>query len=735
MASIFASLGADAAANTRLLQSIHDAATGGDVILLPASGTYPLQIVAQSAGNYNALKLTKALTIQGSGPLPTSCVLIPEIDATTDAVALNGAFPYLFNLGDNFASGLVNVTIDCQWLMTNNRNAVGGYEASRGTKTITDVLIRNARLSFCTHAGSTLAVTRFVGESIGTSYPAILGGNHGFDCDGHTASGTATTGTIDQIKCTNDIGDAIKFENSNTVTVSKFDFRGRVVMGQNDASSLMAFGEISFSNGDFWGPVTLGDDAAGAAKTGAGARFLGSRFRDQSCVTIFGANQTETAKYGEGGANEIVATGNHFYGRNSIIEYFPSAVPAASGVVYRDAGFAAANYGVRSVPTKYVRATPMPTGSSVSLGPTVPYSSPEFATTSVVVIEAAATAGDEIYYLPGTYTPATSGQFNASLVKACRHVFPPGVVFDGKNTAVARLFAMAPTSGTLSFVGKLAVRDVLTTSGFGGVIDANISAGATVALDDLEIDHVERASGSALYGVAVRTRGAGSFSFNRMAVKNSKSGDTTNGGDGAFFAFEHTAGGLSGGVIEMVDNEDRGTDARSGLVSFKLGANTFDISAMLALRNTRPTTAGGRALVFNNSTSGGTIRHLTSSGNAGSAGAVNCINNGAASGAITVSGFIVKADSQGNTRTGTATVTFSNGIYEVAAAAEAGVSNSNVVTTTTELLPDGRVKDAASVAYNRDSTIGSMNWWTTGNRPRSAGAPFRDRGIHLGAIQ
>lgn len=738
MAVYHARLGASATDNTALLAAIQNAASNGDTILLPAAGTYPLLIIDQGAGLYNAFMATKNLTIRGAGSLPTSCILIPEIDATTDAVALNSAFPYLLHMGDTTDVTFQNFTIDCLWMMSNNRNAVGGYAATRGNKVITDVMVRNSRLSMCSHVGSTLAVTRFVGENIGTNYPAILGGNHGFDCDGHTGSSTATTGTITDSLFTNYIGDAIKFENTNTVTVTRSKFRGRVVMGQNDAASAMAFGLITFKDCDFYSLVGLGDDVAGAAHSaGACVTFTSNRFHEDAAVLISGNNQTETAKYCDGGANELVATGNHFMGRNSIVEYVGTAIPAtAGGVTFREATFAATNYGVRAVCTKFVRPAPVPAGYNLAVGSVAPYITTESANTVLANIEAAVNAGDDVYVMPGTYYASNAGQMNVTLTKAVRWIFAPGVVFDGQNSAIGRLFSIAPTTGTLSLLGKLKVKDVLTTGGFGGVIDANVSAGATVFIDDLEVDHVERASGSALYGAAVRTRGAGAFAFNRMAVKNSKSGDTNNGGDGAFFAFEHTAGGITGGVLEMVDNVDRGTDARNGLVSFKVGANTFNIDALLALRNTRPSTAAGKALVYNNSTSGGTIRHLTSSGNTGFASGVGCINNGAASGNIDVKDYIIAADSQGNLRAGTATITFTNGIYEISAPSETGVTNGgNLVTTTTPLLPSGVPASSSSVAFNRDLTVSGMAWWGGNARPRSAGAVFRDRGIHLGAIQ
>lgn len=697
------SFGADGVANRDTLLALDAAASNGDEVWLPKAGGYPLKLDA-TAGNIIAF--SKSLHIRGAGLSPSAAYFAIEVPAAALVTPYAGSIQVARNV-NNFT--WENFGIDGQYAASSDAKNVQGLTFLLGTgHQIIAPWIVNFRAHMISLQGCQCDVWYPDLDSSDTSY-STGGGHHGIDCDEDPATNGPHDVRIYYGRIKNRIGQAFKSEKGK-IRVYGTDVDGPVALGNNDSGDTTPFGNHEFKGCTFRGAILLGDTASSPGTcVGAYATFAGNLF-DTNGVLIIEGSSANVARYGYLGANEVVVTGNRFMGRNSVIENI-TGVTAAGGEVYRNPAFATRNLGVRSVLTRFVRATALAANEFSGVNAGV-YPTPYTGTTSISIADTARVGTDELVITAGTYTSATTGQMSQSFTKAGRIIFEEGVVFDGRNlNDVARGMSIAPTTGIVKMRGIPTIKDINSTATSAGGVDINPSAGAEVDFDGFIISNVRRDGGSAHYAAAMRTRGAGVVRFKWLKASGCKNGSTTNSGDGHAFAFENT-GGFYPGLLVLDSNEDRGTDARSGFVSVKTGTtNAPQIPALLALNNVRSGGGAGDALVYSTVTTaagGLTVKQLTAKGNTGGAASVNLIKAANAC-TVNVDNFAVASDSRGNSAVAAsgAVVFSASGVYQGGTGGEARVTYTAGILTSDPLLGATGLPTAGSPAIDAGT-----RWWS-----------------------
>jgi len=695
------SFGSDGDANRVVLNDLNTAASNGDEVWLPKVGAYPIKLDATTG---EVVRFTKSLTVRGGGTSPGAAYFVVQVPAA----ALSSSFANSIVVARNTNNFTwENFGIDGQYAVSSDAKVVQGLTILVGTGyQVIAPWMQNFGSHMMSLQGCQCDVWYPDLSTTDTSFNSG-GANHGLDCDEDPSTNGPHDVRVYYGRLRNRIGQAFKSEKGK-IRLYGVDIDGAVAFGNNDSGDPTPFGNHELKGCTVRGIVSIGDSASSpGAITGTYATIVGNRFTSDGVVVISGPSAFNT-RYGYGGANEPVIKGNLFEGRNSVIEDI-TGVTAAGGQLYRNPNFAQENLGVRSVLTRYARASAL--GTYEFVGYSGGYFTPYAGSTSIATVHAACNTTDELVVAAGTYTSATAGQMNTTMTRAGRLIFEDGVVFDGRNlNDVSRAINLAPTAGTMKLRGIPTIKDINSTATFAGAVDINPSAGAEVDFDGFLISNVRRDGGSAHYAAGVRTRGAGVVRWKWLKVTGSKNGSTTNAGDGHVLAFENT-GGFYPGTIVLTNNEDRGTDARSGFIAIKTGTtNAPTIPGLLALNNVR-NGGVGLALLYSTVTTaagGVTVKQMTAKGNTGGAGSVNLLRAANAC-TITAANFAVASDSRGNEAvTASGSVVFeASGVYQGGTGGEARVTYTAGIATSDPLL------DASGLATSGSPVIDTgTRWWS-----------------------
>lgn len=722
--------GADGDANRSTLIAAHDAAAANDELWLPAAGWYPLKLDAATG---LILKVTKKLKFKGLNTSPGAAGFLIQAPASISTQFAN-SITIARNVGDCewHLFGL-----DAQYASTQNNLAqttgVQGLTFLLGTgHKCYSPYIRNFLSHMLSLQGSECEIWWPDLATTDTSFNPN-GANHGVDCDEDPSTNGAHLVKIYGGSVTNAIGQALKSEKGK-VELYDTTFNGSLAFGNNDSGDTTPFGNHIIRGCRINGILGISDTASSPGTcVGPYAYIRNNVFGADGLINI-GGDSAFNARYANGGANAPVIEGNLFLGLNSVIEQLTGASPTATGgQVHRDTTLPTRNIGMRSAVHRFVRAAAVGTyqftGDSAST-----FSTPRSGSTSATLVHNALNATDVGVFTPGTYTSANAGAF-PTLTAARTWLFQPnadgstGVIFDGRSLGdVSRPLGLAPTSGTLKMLGRARIINVASTSGFAGGIDVNPTSPGAVDLDEIEFDNIYR--DAAFYAAALRSRGTGAFGFNRLIATNCKDGNTTNAGDGMCFAFEHTGGWIAGKPLHLYIRgfTERGTDARSGIISNKTAAAT-NFGSLFAQNITFAGTTA--ALLYSTVVTalGCNVKQLTALSVTGAAAGNNCMK--AANGAtISVDQYLVDSASRGNNAlSSTGAIAFgSKGLYEGGGQAEARVTyDAAMLTVAPQVDPLGRPLPT-SPARNAGSV-----WWT-GYLTDAAGVPRRSASNDLGAL-
>lgn len=728
------SFGANGDTNRTTLASAHSAASSGDEIWLPATGWYPLKLDATTG---RILLVTKPLKFKGLNTSPGAAGFIIQTPASISTQFANtitfdrnvgNCEWHLFGLDSEYATTTNSLaqTVGLQgltFLLGSGHQCVAPY-------------IRNFVSHMLSMQGATCDVWYPDLSTTDTSYNPN-GGNHGLDCDEDPATNGAHLVRVYQGSITNKIGHALKSEKGK-VELYGVELNGAIAFGNNDSGDTTPFGNHVIQGCTINGILSIADTASSPGTcTGPYAYIRGNSFGVDGLINIGGgANSTYSARYANGGANAPTIEGNVFAGLNSIVEHLTGAAPTAvGGEVHRDTTLPSRNIGMRPVLHRFVRSTAIGTYEFTGAASGEMHT-PRSGNTSTAVVQTALNATDVGVWSPGTYTTANAGAFT-TLTPARKWIAQHnadgsvGVIFDGRSLGdVARAFAISPTTGTLQIVGRLRIINVASTTTFAGGIDVNPTSPAIVDLDEVEFDNIYR-DGAAFYAAALRSRGTGAFGFNRLVASNCKDGNTTNGGDGMCFAFEHTGGWIAGKPLHLhiTNFTERGTDARSGIVSNKTGSATV----ISSLYGADITFAGVTAALFYSTVptaQGCTIRQLTCRNVTGAASSKNCLK--AANGAtITVTNYAVDSASRGNDAlAASGAIDFgAYGIYEGGGQSESRVTyHASMLTASPSLGSNGRPQSGSPC-------IDAGTRWWTGWLTDASNEPLKGTGASLGALR